>query len=75
MNTSRAGAGKPRRLPSIEGVVPDLLALPPGCRFAERCALRASHPSGYERCTEREPSLLDFPRDRRSRCFFSEERT
>ncbi|MCS6797130.1 MAG: ABC transporter ATP-binding protein [Myxococcota bacterium] len=26
-----------RRLPTIPGVVPDLRALPPGCRFADRC--------------------------------------
>jgi len=25
------------RLPTIEGVVPDLFHLPPGCRFADRC--------------------------------------
>ena len=29
-----------RRLPSIEGAVPDLSALPPGCAFAPRCVDR-----------------------------------
>ena len=42
---------RPRRLDAIDGIVPDLAALPPGCRFAERCALRRSRPPGYERCT------------------------
>jgi peptide/nickel transport system ATP-binding protein len=33
--------GPPRRarLPVIEGIVPDLMALPPGCRFADRCPM------------------------------------
>jgi len=46
--------GKPRRprLPVIEGLVPDLLALPPGCRFADRC------PMVIPACREAEPELL-----------------
>jgi oligopeptide/dipeptide ABC transporter ATP-binding protein len=40
------------RLPVIEGLVPDLLALPPGCRFADRC------PMVIPACTEAEPELL-----------------
>ncbi|MDB4936679.1 MAG: Oligopeptide transport system permease protein OppB [Labilithrix sp.] len=45
---------KPRRarLPVIEGLVPDLLALPPGCRFADRC------PMVIPACLEAEPELL-----------------
>jgi peptide/nickel transport system ATP-binding protein len=45
---------KPRRprLPVIEGLVPDLLALPPGCRFADRC------PLVIPACREVEPELL-----------------
>ena len=45
---------KPRRprLPVIEGLVPDLLALQPGCRFAERC------PMVIAACREAEPDLL-----------------
>ncbi len=34
------GRADGRRLPAIEGVVPDLSALPPGCSFAPRCAQR-----------------------------------
>ncbi|MCL2724023.1 MAG: ABC transporter ATP-binding protein [Polyangiaceae bacterium] len=40
------------RLPVIEGLVPDLFALPRGCRFADRC------PMVIEACREREPALL-----------------
>jgi peptide/nickel transport system ATP-binding protein len=45
---------KPRRarLPVIEGLVPDLHALPPGCRFADRC------PMVIPACLEAEPDLL-----------------
>jgi oligopeptide/dipeptide ABC transporter ATP-binding protein len=66
--------GRPRRLTTIEGMVPDLRALPPGCRFADRCALRAEKPPGYERCTEAEPELFEMADGRRARCYFSEAR-
>jgi len=48
---------KPRRarLPVIEGLVPDLHALPPGCRFADRC------PMVIPACLEAEPDLLPVP--------------
>ncbi|HSO33280.1 MAG TPA: ABC transporter ATP-binding protein [Labilithrix sp.] len=48
------GEAKPKRprLPTIEGLVPDLLALPPGCRFADRC------PMVIPACREAEPDLL-----------------
>ncbi len=42
---------KRARLPVIEGLVPDLLALPPGCRFADRC------PMVIDACRETEPTL------------------
>ncbi len=59
---------RPRRLTTIEGVVPDLMKLPVGCRFADRCALRASKPEGYERCSEVEPDLLDRGNGHDVRC-------
>ena len=48
-----AVTAKPKRarLPVIEGLVPDLLALPPGCRFADRC------PLVIPACTAAEPDL------------------
>jgi peptide/nickel transport system ATP-binding protein len=64
-------AGKPRRLPTIEGVVPNLAHLPPGCRFADRCALRAALPPGHERCVTEEPALRSLPDGRQSRCHYS----
>jgi oligopeptide/dipeptide ABC transporter ATP-binding protein len=42
---------KLHRLPTIEGRVPDLLHLPPGCRFADRCER-----AGAE-CRTAEPTL------------------
>jgi oligopeptide/dipeptide ABC transporter ATP-binding protein len=65
-------ADRPRRLPTIEGMVPNLTDLSPGCRFAERCALRAEAPPGHERCTTEEPELRVLSDGRRSRCHFSE---
>jgi oligopeptide/dipeptide ABC transporter ATP-binding protein len=39
------------RLRTIEGMVPDLAKLPPGCRFRLRC------PEAIPRCAESEPPL------------------
>jgi len=56
-----------RRLVVIEGDVPDLSRLPPGCQFAERCALK---PAGQEaRCVEREPELDGLIPSHRVRCW------
>jgi len=70
MESSR-GDGKPLRLPTIEGVVPDLARLPEGCRFAERCAHYASGPDAAERCTEEEPELTRRADGRSVRCHFA----
>ncbi|SON48794.1 ABC transporter ATP-binding protein [Vibrio tapetis] len=40
------------RLPTIEGVVPDLFHLPNGCRFADRCEKISAH------CQQSSPKLL-----------------
>ena len=48
----RLDAGRKRRLTSIEGMPPDLVALAPGCPFAPRCRMR------IERCDHENPSLL-----------------
>ena len=60
---------RPHRLPTIEGVVPSLAALPPGCRFAGRCPMRAP------RCETEEPELREVLPGRSSRCHFAEEVT
>jgi peptide/nickel transport system ATP-binding protein len=62
---------RPRRLDAIEGIVPDLAALPSGCRFADRCALRKSKPPGHERCTAEEPPLTVLSDGRRARCYYA----
>jgi len=51
------------RLPVIEGLVPDLMKLPPGCRFADRC------PMVVEECKNAEPDLVSVDDDEHlSRC-------
>jgi peptide/nickel transport system ATP-binding protein len=45
--------GPRARLRTIEGMVPDLRDLPPGCRFADRC------PMVLPECSAREPDLLE----------------
>jgi peptide/nickel transport system ATP-binding protein len=62
-----SGVRESRRLPAIEGVVPDLRKLPVGCRFAERCAMC------IERCTREEPPLAPAGPARASRCWRADE--
>ncbi|SDC28625.1 peptide/nickel transport system ATP-binding protein [Paenibacillus sp. UNCCL117] len=59
---------KVRRLESIPGNVPDLSAMPQGCKFAPRC------PYVMERCLAQEPALLPLEgqADRKSRCWLTE---
>jgi oligopeptide/dipeptide ABC transporter ATP-binding protein len=47
----KVGAQRQRRLESIPGTVPDLLHLPSGCRFRDRC------PLAIAACAEAEPPL------------------
>ena len=47
-----SAANPAERLPTIEGVVPSIDALPPGCAFAPRCS-RANHI-----CIQEDPMLL-----------------
>jgi peptide/nickel transport system ATP-binding protein len=49
------GGGSKARLHTIEGMVPDLRNLPPGCRFADRC------PMVIPECGAKEPDLLPVP--------------
>ncbi len=46
------GGGRRRRLATIEGAVPDLAHLPPGCAFAPRC------PDRFDPCDGHAPPLL-----------------
>jgi len=51
------------RLDVIEGVVPNLVDLPPGCRFAPRCRVRT------EICLEKPPNLEPAQKDHTVRCW------
>ena len=51
---SGGGVGR-RRLDTIPGVVPSLLALPPGCKFNTRC------PHSFDKCFVSEPELAIPP--------------
>jgi oligopeptide/dipeptide ABC transporter ATP-binding protein len=55
------------RLEVIPGSVPNLINLPPGCRFAPRCRARVEHELTI--CTEVEPDLLPVERDHTVRCW------
>jgi oligopeptide/dipeptide ABC transporter ATP-binding protein len=55
------------RLTTIPGTVPNLIDLPPGCRFAPRCAARVEHQ--LERCTAEEPELLPVAPKHTVRCW------
>jgi peptide/nickel transport system ATP-binding protein len=54
------------RLSTIEGMVPDLARLPPGCRFRERCT------SAIGVCAQREPPLVTLKDGRRVACFVAQ---
>ena len=58
-----AVADERRELPVIPGMVPDLLHLPPGCRFADRCARR------LPRCEAGQPELAPAGDAARVACF------
>lgn len=55
------------RLNVIPGNVPDLIDLPPGCRFAPRCQARLQH--GLKVCTERMPELIEVRPGHWVRCW------
>jgi oligopeptide/dipeptide ABC transporter ATP-binding protein len=65
----REGNERRTRLPTIEGMVPDLRRLPPGCRFADRCGMTEAQ------CMKAEPDLIEVEGEpaRLSRCFRSGE--
>jgi oligopeptide/dipeptide ABC transporter ATP-binding protein len=51
----------------IPGMVPSLIDLPPGCRFAPRCTRRVQH--GLAICSQVEPELLPIDDGHRVRCW------
>ncbi len=52
-----------RMLPTIKGVVPSLLDLPPGCNFQKRC------PDVMDRCRKEAPHLFDLGEGHLARCW------
>ena len=55
------------RLEVIPGSVPNLVNLPPGCRFAPRCLARVKH--GLTICTETKPDLIEARDNHFVRCW------
>jgi peptide/nickel transport system ATP-binding protein len=65
-------AGERREwLEVIPGTVPNLIDLPPGCRFAGRCKARVEHNLAI--CTEQMPDLLEDDAGHRVRCWLYQE--
>jgi oligopeptide/dipeptide ABC transporter ATP-binding protein len=58
-------AERSRRLPTIPGELPDLVNLPAGCVFAERC------PSAFEPCRGFPPAFYRLAGNRAARCYLS----
>ncbi|NUQ85144.1 MAG: ABC transporter ATP-binding protein [Anaerolineales bacterium] len=55
------------RLDVIPGSVPNLVDLPPGCRFAPRCQARIKH--NLTICTEQKPELAEAKPGHKVRCW------
>jgi len=58
---------KRKRLDVIPGSVPNLIDLPPGCRFANRCRARVKHKLSI--CNEIIPDLHPLLPDHQARCW------
>ena len=56
------------RLEAVEGMVPDVDDMPPGCHFNPRCKYAA------DRCRAEHPELLTLADGRQVRCFYAEGR-
>jgi peptide/nickel transport system ATP-binding protein/oligopeptide transport system ATP-binding protein len=57
-----------KRLPVIEGMVPDILSFPKGCKFNTRC------PEVMDICREQEPDLIEVAPGRQVRCHLCKAR-
>ena len=55
---------KGQRLYNIRGTVPNLRAMPAGCRFSPRCEF------AQERCRREKPALMDIGGGHQCRCFY-----
>jgi len=61
------------RLEVIPGSVPNLINLPPGCRFAARCSAREKY--GLKICTAIEPDLIEAMPEHFVRCWLYQSTT
>lgn len=61
------------RLEVIPGTVPNLINMPPSCRFASRCKARVEHQ--LEKCWHEEPNLIEVSEGHRVRCWLYEEKS
>jgi oligopeptide/dipeptide ABC transporter ATP-binding protein len=59
------------KLEVIPGSVPNLIDLPPGCRFAPRCRSRVDHK--LELCTRVEPDLITYRQGHQVRCWLYQD--
>jgi oligopeptide/dipeptide ABC transporter ATP-binding protein len=59
------------RLDTIPGNVPNLVDLPVGCRFADRCHARIE--AGLEKCATEKPELLPVGERHQVRCWLYED--
>ena len=59
------------RLEVIPGSVPNLVNMPPGCRFAPRCRARVEH--GLEICNQTEPALNEYQSGHTVRCWLYQD--
>jgi peptide/nickel transport system ATP-binding protein len=62
----KKGSAKRERLQAIPGLVPDLLELPKGCKFQDRCS------RVFQRCKEDAPPLLMLGNGHQVRCWLYE---
>jgi oligopeptide/dipeptide ABC transporter ATP-binding protein len=59
------------KLEVIPGSVPNLINLPPGCRFAPRCRARVEN--RLEICTKVEPDLIPYSQGHLARCWLYQD--
>ncbi|MBV8445501.1 MAG: ABC transporter ATP-binding protein [Candidatus Dormibacteraeota bacterium] len=64
----RIDADRKARLRSIEGLPPDLIALPPGCEFSPRCPFR------IEKCFQEDPELETVGTAQQAACWVTMDR-
>lgn len=62
----RKGHGKKERLQAIPGLVPDLVGLPQGCKFQDRCS------RAFSKCKQEPPALIEVGPGHLVRCWLYE---